>query len=147
MATVALIALAVIPLLIAAHGYRKFEHRERCREDEHKLRRTLATRPGITVSLRKPTTHIRREQLRVKGRAQVTGLDLDGQPTETYTAYIDIVIPVTRGIASAADVDGVSRIDVTINNGEVDLVDVEYKCGLRMSVQHYPTADVRSVHA
>lgn len=98
----------------------------------------VAGGPGAIVSFRKPDVTVNGESLLLRGVAAVTLLDMDGRTVGRELARLALTVPVTRGTAAAADVDGVRKASIRLTFGQVDSVVLVYSCRVTADIVHFP---------
>jgi len=97
-----------------------------------------AASPGSTVSFRKPNVSVSDESLLLRGVAVVALLDMDGRTSGRHLARLAMLVPVTPGMAAAADVDGVREASIRVTFGQIDSVALVYTCGVVVEIVHFP---------
>lgn len=110
----------------------------------YRLRRVEAA-AGVLWTFTAPRLYVVGDGLRLSGRARGVLVDADGRLGRRVAIHQDMWVPVTRGIAAAAEVDGVREVSVFTTDGEIDSVSVTFSCGMRMAVQHFPELHVATV--
>lgn len=104
----------------------------------------LACAPGAIVKFRKPFVKAAEASVLLDGLAVVTLLTMDGLPAARQLARLRILVPATRGVAAAADVDGVRHATVRYTLGQVDSVAFTYSCGVTADLRHFPESETRT---